>query len=71
MLSAQEVSILKSQPQFDQMLNFVRHAARDGMPVDQLERGLWSRLLGIGHATLEDFVEGQGTGDLGPTIEHE
>ena len=41
------------------------------MPIDQVERGLWSRLLALGHAMLAGFVEAQGTGDLGPTIEHE
>jgi hypothetical protein len=71
MILTQEVAILKSQEQFDRMLEFVRHATRDGMPVDQVERGLWSRLLALGHAMLEGFVEAQGTGDLGPTIEHE
>ena len=71
MILAREVAILKSQEAFDQMLSFVRHAAGEGMAIDQLERGLWSRLLGLGHALLEGFVEGQGTGDLGPTIEHE
>ena len=71
MILAQERTILKSQEQFEQMLDFVRQAAQDGLPVDQLERSLWSRLLALGHAMLEGFVEAQGTGDLGPTIEHE
>jgi hypothetical protein len=71
MILAQEVTFLKSQEQFDQMLYFVRHATRDGTPIDQVERGLWSRLLALGHAMLESFVEAQGTGDPGSTIKHE
>jgi hypothetical protein len=70
MILTQEVAILKSQEQFDEMLDFVRHAAREGTAIDQVERGLWSRLLSLGHAMLESFVQAQGTGDLGPTIEH-
>src|SRR5450759_2096426 len=71
MILAQEVGILKSQEEFDQMLSFVQHAAGEGMSIDQLERGLWCRLLALGRTMLERFVATQGTGDLGPTIEHE
>src|SRR5450759_3449299 len=71
MILAQEVGILKSQEEFDQMLSFVQHAAGEGMSIDQLERGLWSRLLALGRTMLERFVAAQGTGDLGPMIEHE
>lgn len=71
MILTREVAILKSQDEFDQVLEFVRHATRKGMALDQVERGLWPRLLALGHAMLEGFVEAQGTGDLGPAIEHE
>jgi hypothetical protein len=71
MILAQEVGILKSQEEFDEMLSFVQHAAGEGMSIDQLERGLWSRLLALGRTLLERFVEAQGTGDLGPRIEQE
>jgi hypothetical protein len=71
MILAEEVAILKSQEQFDRMADFVRHAAREGTPIDRVERGLWSRLLSLGHAMLEGFVAAQGTGDVGPTVEHE
>lgn len=57
MILTQEVAILKSQEQFDEMLDFVRHAAREGTAIDQVERGLWSRLLSLGHAMLESFVQ--------------
>jgi hypothetical protein len=53
------------------MVRFVRQAARNGMSMHEAERGLWSRLLATGRVMLEGFVEAHGTGDLGPTIEHE
>jgi hypothetical protein len=71
MMLAQEVGILKLQAEFDGMLSFVQHAAGEGMCIDQVERGLWSRLLALGRSMLERFVAAQGTGDLGPVIEHE
>lgn len=71
MILAYEVAILKSQEEFEQMREFVRQAAREGMAIDQVERGLWSSVRVLCHALMEGFVEAQGTGDLGPTIEHE
>jgi hypothetical protein len=52
------------------LAHFAPHAAREGTPIDRVERGLWSRLLSLGHAMLEGFVAAQGTGDVGPTVEH-
>lgn len=71
MIMAKEQAILKGEKEFEQMVAFVRRAAGEGMSMHEAERGLWSRLLVLGHAMLEGFVEAQGTGDLGPTIERE
>ncbi len=71
MILAQEQAILKGQTQFEQIASFVRQAGRDGLPIHEVERGLWERLLGLGHTMLEEHVTSQGTGDLGPTLEHE
>ena len=32
-----------------ELTGFVYEAARDGLPAHELERGLWSRLLQLGH----------------------
>ena len=71
MIMAQEQAILKGQEQFDQIVAFVRQASRDGRPIHQTERGLWEQLRGLGRTMLESYVQGQGTGDVGPTLEHE
>jgi hypothetical protein len=71
MIMAQEQAILKGQARFEQIVAFIRQATCDGQPVHQVEQGLWKRLLSLGHAMLESYVQGQGTGDLGPTLEHQ
>jgi len=71
MIMAQEQAILKGQKQFEQMVAFVRQASGQGQPIHQVERGLWERLLSLGRVMLESYVQGQGSGDLGPTLEHE
>jgi hypothetical protein len=71
MIMAKELAILKEEKELVEMAAFVRRAVREGMSIHDVEGGLWSRLLALGHSMLEGYVEAQGTGDLGPTIEHE
>lgn len=71
MIMTQERMILKGQAQFDEMVSFVRKAAKDGRPIDQVERSLWQSLLRLGHSLLSSYVEGVGPGDIGDTRVHE
>jgi len=71
MIMMQERMILKGQAQLDEMVAFVRKAAQDGRPIDQVERGLWSSLLALGHTLLTGYVEGVGPGDVGDTLVYE
>lgn len=71
MILAQEQAILKGHEQFEQIAAFVRQSSREGLPIHQVELGLWKRLLGLGHAMLDAYVTGQGTGDCGPALEYE
>jgi hypothetical protein len=71
MILAKELAILNGEKELIEMSAFIRQAIRAGMPIHKVERGLWSRLLIFGHSMLDGFVQAQGTGDLGPTIEHE
>ena len=71
MIVAQEQAILKGQKQFEQIVAFVRQACHDEQPIDQIERGLWERLRSLGLCMLEGFVQGQGSGDLGPTLAYQ
>jgi hypothetical protein len=71
MILAQEQAVLKGQAEFEHMVSFVRQASAAGCGIDQVERDLWKRLLSLGRALLESFVEAQGAGDLGPTLAYE
>ena len=70
MIMTEEQTILKGQMQFDQMVEYVRQAARDGRGIDEVERSLWTSLLALGHTLLEGYVRAQGTGDMGATLEY-
>src|SRR6266571_4141315 len=71
MIMAQEQAILKGQKQFEQMVAFVRQSSGQGLAIHQVERGLWERLLSLGQVLLESYVQAQGSGDLGPTLEQQ
>ncbi len=71
MIMAQERKILKGQVQLDEMMAFVRQAAGEGRPIDEVERSLWESLLALGHSLLAGYVEQVGIGDVGETLSHE
>lgn len=48
---------------------FVRQAVREGSSLYDVEKNVLSRVLEIGHAAIEIFLEAQGEGDLGASIE--
>jgi hypothetical protein len=52
----------------DDLTVFVRQAVQEGSELDAVERGLFARLLKMGHAAVELFLEAQGDGDLGASI---
>jgi hypothetical protein len=49
--------------------DFARQAAHNGTTLDTFERGLLKRLLAMGRTTTDLFLNAQGHGDLGPTVE--
>ena len=71
MIMAQEQSILKAKDEFDQMVATISKAAEEGQRIDLVERDLWQRMLAISRLMLQGFVDMQGPGDLGVTLEHE
>jgi len=71
MIVTQEQAIFKAEKEFDTLVKTVREAAREARPINEVENDLWDRMLGIGRQLLQAFVEIQGTGDLGETLEHE
>jgi hypothetical protein len=52
----------------EDLAGFVRQAVHEGASLDHLERGVLQRVLDIGHAAVDMFLEAQGNGDLGDTV---
>ena len=71
MMMAQEQSILKAKDEFGQMVAAIRQAAAEGQRIDLVERDLWHRMLAMSRLMLQGFVDLQGPGDLGTTLEDE
>src|ERR1700679_1571404 len=53
----------------DDLETFVRQAVRNGSSLHDVERGTLSRVLEIGFAAVELFLNAQGEGDLGARVE--
>ena len=71
MIMSQEQLILKGQGQWEEMVAFVGQAAKNGRPIEQVERGLWQTLLRLGHTMLASYVEAVGPGEVGETLTYE
>jgi len=72
MIIAQETHFIKAREEFEAMVAWLdqadgMEADDEGLRIDQVERGLFSRLLAIGFALLEAYVAKFGHGDAGET----
>jgi len=47
---------------------YVNEASRHDKPIHEVEKGIWQRLLTMGHEALGGFNASQGDGDLGETF---
>src|SRR5262252_1210631 len=52
----------------EDLAGFVRRAVAEGASLDDLERGTFGRLLQMGRAAVDLFLQAQGNGDLGPMV---
>ncbi|WP_254568327.1 ISKra4 family transposase [Oscillatoria sp. HE19RPO] len=52
----------------EELYGYIQGATTSGLAVHEVEQGLWSRMLQIGHRTLEMFFAMTGVGDLGETV---
>lgn len=52
----------------EDLTGFVRQAVQEGASLDDLERGAFRRVLQMGNAAVELFLEAQGDGDLGDRV---
>src|SRR5438477_4442606 len=67
LMMTQEEAFLKAQTQLADLIAFVRAAPAEGLRLDQVERGLFERLLQLGLSLLTAHVAAQGGGDVGAT----
>jgi hypothetical protein len=51
------------------LTDFVQKAAQEGADLDTMERGAFTRVLDMGFVAVELFLEAQGNGDLGESID--
>ena len=54
--------------QLAEVTGFVYDAAREGLPAPELEQGLWSRLLPLGHELQAAYFAWAGDGDCGESL---
>jgi hypothetical protein len=59
---------LNMSARLTELTGFVAAAARDGLPAHELEQGLWSRLLQLGHELQAAYFALAGDGDCGETL---
>ena len=71
MIMSQEAALLKAKEEFQKIEESIRQATVQGKRIDVVEENLWDHMLSLGRLMLTSFVAGQGTGDLGPTLEYE
>jgi len=51
------------------LATYVRQAAIEGVAAHEVERGIWQRVLALGRQATGHFLQMQGDGDVGETIE--
>ena len=67
MISTHEEFVLQAHEQFDALLALVEEAK--GQRIDCVEGDVFAGLLGLGLTLVRLFVDAQGTGDAGPSLD--
>jgi hypothetical protein len=67
MIMTQEQAFLKAQEQLQSLIAFVQQSSQQQLRLDQVERGLFSRLLQLGFSLLTAYVAAAGDGNVGDT----
>ena len=71
MIMAQEKHFIKATEEFEALCNWIGQADAERLRIDQIERGLFARLLAIGLLLLRAFVAKCGEGNVGQTVNKE
>jgi len=66
-----EATFCKMYEQFQDVVTKLRIAVEENTPIHQVEQTLVEDLRALGRSAVEAFIERQGDGDVGGTIEHQ
>lgn len=73
MMIMAEMAAFDNVKQLTEMTNdlatFVREAAVDGTAAHEVEKGVWQRVLAMGRQATGQFLQMQGDGDVGETVQ--
>jgi hypothetical protein len=72
MSMTQDSAVLKNEMLHQALIDLdalVHEAAQQGRPIHETERAIWNWVLALGRGALQQFLDLQGSGDLGETIE--
>lgn len=59
------------QFQLDELKTYAQQSVQSGEAIHDVERGIWHRILALGHSTLGLYLSWQGDGDVGASLELE
>lgn len=71
MKMVQEHGFFKASEQFENLKETVYQAAKEGRHIHEIEENIFRSILKIGHSLLQEYIDLQGPGDLGPTLDYE
>lgn len=71
MIMSEEQAIFKAKMEFDLIIENLRQAVLDGQRIDLFEGDLWGQMLKMGNKLMQAFIDQQGNGDQGSTLEYE
>jgi hypothetical protein len=66
-----EMRFCKMLEQFQSILVTLERAVEEDTPIHEVERDLIRQLRTLGRLAIEEFIEQQGDGDVGETIQHD
>lgn len=67
----QEQLLFKARELFDNLITHLLQSVTHRASLHETETFIWNALLSLGKLLLQFYIESQGTGDVGPTLEHE
>lgn len=71
MIVAQEKGFIKARVEFGKLIEKLEQKVAEGNEIDNAERDIYWDLLALGRILLQGYIDEQGSGDLGVTVEHE